>query len=41
MELKMEKEFLYGQMEENMMDTMLMMKEKDMEFYSGQVVKNI
>lgn len=41
MELNMEKEFLNGQMDPNMMDIILMMKEKDMEFSIGQMVKNI
>lgn len=41
MDLKMEKVSSFGPMVENMMDIMLMMKGKDMGFYSGQVVKNI
>lgn len=37
----MGKEYFNGQMEENMMAIMLMMKERDMEFYNGLVDKNI
>lgn len=37
----MGKEYFNGQMEGNMMVIMLMMKERDMEFYNGLVDKNI
>ena len=37
----MGKEYFNGLMEENMMVIMLMMKERDMEFYNGLVDRNI
>lgn len=37
----MEREYFNGQMDPNMMVIISMMKEKDMVFYIGQMVKNI
>jgi len=41
MDLNMEKEYFNGQMDPNMMAIILMMKEMDMVFSIGQMVKNI